>query len=196
MTQPQAAPFSFDRWLHRSRLCLLFALFLIPVIPLMGCYGEFALTKAVYEFNGDVSDNEFVQSLVTWVLGFLFVYSAAVLIDFVILNLIEFWTDQNPMTAKQTLESPDGSQVVMTPNASGNEVRIDMIRNGETVETRRVVKTASGKFEIFDDGGQAVGRVNQLGDGALELSRPDSEEKAILTRDMIEGFKAGSSRSM
>ncbi len=196
MTQSKSAPFSFDRWLRGSRLCLLLTLVLIPVIPLMGCYGEFALTKAVYEFNGDVSDNKFVQSLMTWVLGFLFVYSAAVLIDFVILNLIEFWTDENPMTAMRTLESPDGSRVVMTPNESGNEVRIDMIRNGETVESRRVVKTASGKFKVMDDGGQTIGEVNQINDGALELSRPDSEEKAVLTRDMIEGFKAETLRSM
>ncbi len=63
-----------------------------------GCYGSFALTKKLYDWNGSVSNDKFVKSLVFWALMIIPVYGVASLVDAVILNLIEFWTGSNPVS--------------------------------------------------------------------------------------------------
>lgn len=63
---------------------------------LQGCYGKFALTRKVYNMNGEVHD-KFMRSGLTWVLVILPVYGIAGLADFVILNTIEFWSGRNPV---------------------------------------------------------------------------------------------------
>ncbi|NUP89532.1 MAG: DUF3332 family protein [Candidatus Sumerlaeia bacterium] len=60
----------------------------------MGCYGSFPLTHAVYNFNGEVTDNSIGQQLVFWVFIILPVYGIAQLGDAIIFNLIEFWTGE------------------------------------------------------------------------------------------------------
>jgi len=62
-----------------------------------GCFGEFALTRKVYTWNDDVSDNNFVKTLVFWGLNVIPVYGIASFADLVIFNLIEFWTGSNPI---------------------------------------------------------------------------------------------------
>ena len=54
-----------------------------------GCYGNFALTKKLYNWNGQVGD-KWVNSAVMWVLMIVPVYEVAGFIDFAILNLIQF----------------------------------------------------------------------------------------------------------
>ncbi len=55
----------------------------------MGCFGAFPMTKGLYKFNVDSSENEFVQSVMFWVTspGYLF----CVIADIIVLNPIEFW---------------------------------------------------------------------------------------------------------
>ncbi len=62
-----------------------------------GCFGEFALVRKVYEWNDDVADSKFVKTLLFYAMNIVPVYGVAGAIDFWILNLIEFWTGDNPM---------------------------------------------------------------------------------------------------
>ncbi len=70
---------------------------LIVVSLLSGCFGNFALTKKVYQWNDTASDNKFVEQVLFWGMCFIPVYSVAGFIDACFLNLIEFWTDTNPL---------------------------------------------------------------------------------------------------
>jgi hypothetical protein len=163
---------------------------ILPILPLMGCYGEFALTKSLYTWNGEVSDMPLVQTLVMWVLGFFWIYSLAMLGDLVIFNLVEFWSGENPIQTAKAIDNPDGTQTVMTPSTDGREVRIDLKKGGETLGTRRVVKTGENHFQVLTAEGQMVGEIDRKGDGALELTRPDTQEKGLLTREMLQQFRA------
>jgi hypothetical protein len=169
---------------------------LLPVLPLLGCYGEFALTKSLYEFNGNIDPNGFIQSVVMWVLSFFFIYSVAVLVDVAILNLIEFWTGDNPMLAQATYDNPDGSQVVMTPSPQGNEVKIDLKKDGKTVETRRVVKADDTHFKVYTADGSLVGSVAREANGNLVCSRPGTTQSAVLTSEMIAQFTTQAASGM
>ncbi len=86
------------------------AMVLLATIPLSGCFGQFNLVRTVYKLNQAPKD-KFVRSLLTWVMVIVPVYSLAALGDFVILNVIEFWTGSNPINASRELD--DGTKVVM-----------------------------------------------------------------------------------
>ncbi|MBK7496350.1 MAG: DUF3332 family protein [Candidatus Omnitrophica bacterium] len=182
-------PGEFWGWIRSSRISLFFVFLLIPTLPMLGCYGEFVLTKQLYEFNGDISTNGFVQSLVMWVLSCFFIYSIAVVVDAAILNLIEFWTGDNPALAKSTFQNPDGSQVVMTPLNEGKDLQVDMVRDGKVYDSRQMIRTSSTHFDIYNNEGQMVGGVDRGTDGGLTLTRSDNSKQYHLSPEDIQGFK-------
>ena len=65
-----------------------------------GCFGSFALTKKVYEFN-DGLENKWLKSIAFWGLNIILVYGFAGFVDVVILNLVEFWTGSNPLAMQE-----------------------------------------------------------------------------------------------
>jgi len=73
-------------------------LLMISVITMsmVGCFGNFSLTRQVYSFNQNI-ENAFVRSILMWVMMIVPVYGLATWIDVVILNVIEFWTGDNPI---------------------------------------------------------------------------------------------------
>lgn len=75
-----------------SVLVLLLAL----TIMISGCYGNFTLTRKIYNWNGSQED-KYVQSALAWGLVILPVYSSAMFVDAVFFNLVEFWTGDNPL---------------------------------------------------------------------------------------------------
>lgn len=61
-----------------------------------GCYGSFAVTKKIYKWNGKVA-KEPVPTIVMWAFLIIPVYGVSGLLDFFILNTLEFWTGSNPL---------------------------------------------------------------------------------------------------
>lgn len=117
--------------LKRNSIILMFVVVMILV---SGCYGNFALTRKVYNWNGQQGD-KFMQTAVAWGLSIIPVYSAASFIDVVGLNLIEFWTGQNPLA--MNLGDVD-SQIITTDNGRyeliASKDRFDLVSlDGETV---------------------------------------------------------------
>lgn len=85
------------------------AVVLITSTSLMmsGCFGSFALTSKLHDWNGTVSNSKFVNELVFLGLCIIPVYELSVLGDALIFNSIEFWGGNNPiaMEAGQVEES-------------------------------------------------------------------------------------------
>lgn len=81
-----------------KRLLLFATTILLTGSILTGCYGKFALTRKVYEVNGQVSD-KFLRSGLTWIFIFVPVYGIAALVDFIAFNTIEFWSGKNPVAS-------------------------------------------------------------------------------------------------
>jgi Domain of unknown function (DUF3332) len=97
---------------------LVLALLAAPLAT-TGCFGSFHLTRNVYKFNKDVSD----QKLVRWLifLPLTFVYSGASVLDAVLFNSVEFWTDDNPINLGEarSFEGPNGEVARVTPRGNG-----------------------------------------------------------------------------
>ena len=83
-----------NRTLQKAVSALLVTTLLVGVT---GCYGSFAVTQKVHQFNDEVSDNEWFEEVVFLVFAALPVYGLAITIDALIVNSIEFWTGETPM---------------------------------------------------------------------------------------------------
>ena len=88
-------------------------------VSMVGCYGSFALTKKVYDWNGSLN-NKYLVQVAFWVLSWLPVYGAAGAIDVLLLNLIEFWTGSNPMAMN------NGEQIIKYASNGDDSYKITM----------------------------------------------------------------------
>ncbi|MDR1739085.1 MAG: DUF3332 domain-containing protein [Candidatus Symbiothrix sp.] len=88
------------------------------------CFGSFNLTRKVYGWNQSVGD-KWVNELVFVVLSIVPVYEVAGIIDVFVLNLIEFWTDENPVEADVKVQkiSTDKGEFTITTDANGHKIR-------------------------------------------------------------------------
>ncbi|MCD4817497.1 MAG: DUF3332 domain-containing protein [Candidatus Cloacimonetes bacterium] len=113
------------------------AFLLIGIILLSGCYGNFSLTRKVYEFNGGFED-KFINSAVFWVFNIIPVYSAAGFVDTVFLNLIEFWTGENPVVFSNTGDKVQYTELdgkIYQITSSQNFVEFAEFENNEVGKT-------------------------------------------------------------
>lgn len=69
-------------------------------LAMSGCYGSFALTSKLHQWNGTVSNSKFVNELVFVGLCIVPAYELACLGDALIFNSIEFWGGSNPIAMK------------------------------------------------------------------------------------------------
>ena len=101
--------------------------FLLVAVLLSGCYGSFKLTKSLHEWNGTVGD-KFVNELVFLAFVIVPVYEVATLADALVLNTIEFWGGQNPMSMK------DGEKQQKIVKIDGKTYRLSAEKYKMTVE--------------------------------------------------------------
>jgi len=135
-----------------------FGLALMFCVSLSGCYGSFNLVRKVHHFNGDVSENQWVQELVFLGLVFIPVYGLASLGDAIIVNSIEFWSGENPVSvggssdgdsASRVLQADD-AEVAMTLRADG-KIHVVVDEQGAITEFL-LEKSADGVRALTLDG--------------------------------------------
>jgi len=100
----------------------LFFLIAIFAFTQMGCFGKFGLVRQLYSWNNSLG-SKFAKSAVFWVFMIIPVYGVASLIDFAILNVIEFWSGSNPIAMKANEKETqvvawrgEKYQITATPN--------------------------------------------------------------------------------
>ncbi len=154
-------------------------LLLVALLPgMMGCYGTFPITKIVYDFNGKVTDNKVMHSVVFWLFVIVPVYYIAALGDSLVFNLIEFWTGAKPANAR--IVQPDGTELALTPSAGGQEAVLTWSRDGRELYRAEFVRVAPDRFEVWDADGRLLGSVDRTPEGALLLSNGDGAPVAAL----------------
>ncbi len=160
-------------------LCVLLLAGMIPVLT--NCYGTFPLTRTVYKLNGSITDSQLVHSIILWIFGvFLGVYGITVFVDFVILNLIEFWSG-DPIELSQSYEQDDGSVVALGPGLRPNEAVLTVSRDGVVETERRFVRNDEGITTVYDGQGREMGRVVPDGQKGFLFEDASGAEKARLS---------------
>jgi hypothetical protein len=69
----------------------------VTLFSVSGCYGQFALTKKLYTWNGGATHNKFANSAIMDALIIIPVYPICTLVDVLVLNTIEVFSGSNPM---------------------------------------------------------------------------------------------------
>ena len=124
----------------------------------VGCFGKFQLTRKLYDINQSI-DEKYVRSAATWL--FVIPYAVTGLLDFVIFNVIEFWTGENPVAeAKVTKVYAQGNgRTVLTLSRDGSAT-VAVI---ERYEGERLVST----LRVRDDGLGKVAAVETAAEGKV-----------------------------
>jgi hypothetical protein len=131
-----------------------------------GCYGTFPAVRVVHEFNGNVTDNGIVHSILMWVFLIIPVYWIAGVGDILIFNLVEFWSGDD-ISATVAVETDDG-RVLLEPAGEGVlTVRVE--KDGQSVVEQVHVRDADGTTRVYDGAGQLLGEVVPDGSGGLRL---------------------------
>jgi hypothetical protein len=129
------------------------AIVLASSVLFQSCMGSWALTNKLITWNKSVTDNKFVNNLIFWILGW-WISVPVLFIDTCILNLIEFWTDSNPLAYNtQEVTNENGTFLVKTTPAGH---KITHQETGEVVsflfnETEKSwsVETKNGIEKMF-----------------------------------------------
>lgn len=143
------------------------------------CYGGFVATRKIYAWNGGLG-NKWVRTIVMWIFLIIPVYPVAALVDFVVLNTLEFWTGSNPLAMKEgesetQLVELRGKKYLVT--ASKNQFAIREVgkdgdpvllqfepseaawylrANGHSIKISEAEDLAAGEVRLFHPDGQSV----------------------------------------
>ncbi len=159
------------------------ALLIVTVLftsTLSSCLGSFNAFNNLKEWNSSVSDNKYLNNLLFWVLWIIPVYELFIFGDVIILNLIEFWTGDNPLSMKSgesqsQLMTYNGKEYIMT--ATKNKMVLSDKDNNVISELNFDSKTKS--WSLVKDGTvQEVVSINDIKDGNVYCSILGNTENA------------------
>ncbi len=162
--------------MRRSRIGKGIALVLVAAVGALsaGCFGTFQLTRKLYDINRSI-DEKYVRSAATWV--FVIPYAVTGLLDFVLFNVIEFWTGENPVaSAPVTKEYAHGTgRTVLTLSRDGAATAavIERYEGERLVSTLRVRDDGRGKVAAVETAeGRVVREVSAVAasDGSVDVT--------------------------
>jgi hypothetical protein len=156
-----------------SALCLLLACTLM----LPGCYGSFPLTRIVHKFNGSVTHNDLVHTIIFWVFLIIPVYHVAMIADALVPNLIEFWTGEQIFAEVQV--EADGTLLTIEPTTNDEMlVRFDFPDAPDA--SLRFVRVSKERIDVFDQDGRKAGEVRRAMNGDISLFDDRGEVVGLL----------------
>lgn len=153
------------------------------------CMGSFALTLKVYEINKTITDDKFVNNLIFWIVGAP-VYGFTTTIDVMFLNLIEFWTDSNPL-ANAEMPATDNLWAIqherLQLQAGFNSMKLQQLEAGELVSEKLFTYDAITKTWFL-----------QAADGAIPMFAEhngqvkfffDQQELLLSSEEVVSGIR-------
>ena len=168
----------------RRRTRIVAMLLVIAMVALlMSCYGKFPLTKSVYKFNGEVSEDKWVKTLVFWGFLILPVYGIAMIGDAIIFNLVEFWTGKE-LKVGQTVEK-NGMEYTLTPSEDGKSLTLIVTKDGSLLSEQRFVRVSDTTCEIRAQDGALSGLIVKDDLGNLNLTSPEGKVLSTLNHEEI-----------
>ncbi len=121
--------------MRRSFRLIAIVLVLCFAFCALNCYGSYTLFHKIHRWNGTIG-NGFVKSLVHLLLWIIPVYEVCLIIDWLLLNTLEFWTGSNPLA--------------MAPGETETQI---VMANGETYE----ITATMNRFDIRQMSGVNAG---------------------------------------
>lgn len=152
---------------------------------LSSCIGSFALTNRVLTWNKQVG-SKFLNELVFFAFWVLPVYEVTSLADLLVINSIEFWSGNNPVSAStkvidtdngRYLVDCDGKGYTVTYEATGQSYRLDFDTDTQTWSLH------------YDD--YTYPLMTMLDDSHVKMAMPDGTMRAVeLSEQGILAYKS------
>ncbi len=161
---------------------------------LTSCIGSFALTNSVLDWNKNLTNSPFANELVFIILHFIPGYEVSYFVDLAVLNSVEFWSGENPMTAQtvKKVKGEHGNYIVRsskrghTISKEGEKGVLEVVYNDEA-QSWDVVKddqhyqlfrvNADGTYAVNVNGTQVCVTPDALG---LMVARQFVDSKCVL----------------
>jgi hypothetical protein len=141
------------------------------------CYGSFEMTRNLHQWNGQATDNKFVNWLLFVGLVIIPVYEISLLVDGFVFNSVEFWTGNNPARS---------GRLVLEQRDDGT---IDVAIDGRAFEIRR----AGSGLELYE-AGVYQGRALRNDDGSLAFYDADGALMHTIEAPVMKHARAPASR--
>ncbi|HLL03317.1 MAG TPA: DUF3332 domain-containing protein [Myxococcaceae bacterium] len=160
-------------------------------LQMTGCFGKFSLTRAMWDFNKNISGNKFVQWVVFLVMVIVPVYGVGALVDALVINSIEFWTGNNPVGSAEGVDS--NTRVVRLGNGEtlrlsrepGSEVmKVEMEREGQAPVVRYFEPLNDGMV-VRDDAGALLIQAREQADGAVTVTDASGATLAMHSTEAV-----------
>lgn len=130
---------------------------------LMNCVGTFALTGRLNKWVvGLKAKGGLGWKLISWIVFLVFVviipvYGIAVLLDSLIFNSMEFWTDSNPMAYNEKGEATKvaekgNEKAIYKYTQHGQQLQISLYKNGKLLKELVLKKDEPGVFYALVNG--------------------------------------------
>jgi hypothetical protein len=149
---------------RRVRQALVLGLAAIFFTTAAGCFGKFRAMNAVYDFNRTATSNGIVRSLLFFAMTFIIpAYEVAFLIDWIVLNTLDFFNGTNQVAVK---DLPDGSKVEMA-KVDADTVRVRKVDPAGKETSFDIVRVGADAGYLRTSDGKIVGSVQRLSDGSL-----------------------------
>jgi len=170
MSKPASGVISSLMQTKTGRAAVVALAIMIGGTSLQGCYGTFPLTRALYDINGEITDNGVIHSIIMIVLGIFGVYGICMFVDYLVLNSVEFWTGEDMDFSSNTQVQPDGSVVAFEAvEGTSNQVMFTHTKDGEVISRTVMERQADGTTLMFDGEGTLRGSVQADEDGMLSF---------------------------
>jgi len=152
------------------------ALMLVAAVGALsaGCFGKFQLTRNLYAINQSI-DEKYVRSAATWI--FVIPYALTGILDFVIFNVIEFWTGENPIASapvtKVYAQGTGKTVLTLSRDGSATVAVIERYEGENLLSTLRVRDDGAGKVAAVETAaGKKVREVVAVAasDGSVEVT--------------------------
>jgi len=175
---------------------IIISLLILSVFLTGNCFGKFSLVRKIYDINADITFGQqgkmggVIKSIFMILFLILQVYTISSFVDIILFNVIEFWTDKNPLAlnekTNEELVSNNGTSI--TKKINGNRMDL-VVKNNEKIETIILFKDKPGKFYTEKKNQIEEIKLNSMEFGSVSILSMDTSnesKKQIVPTHLIE----------
>ena len=140
---------------------------------LTSCMGKFALTRNLYAWNEQVS-NKFVNEILFVAFWILPVYEVCGVADLLVLNSIEFWSGDNPLSASTKVIETEHGRYLVECDGKGYDIMLE-----STGENYRLDFTQESKTWSIRHDGKEYKLMTFLDDKHVSVPSPDGGWQSV-----------------
>lgn len=151
------------------------------------CIGSFALTNKLLGWNRQI-DSKFVNELVFVAFWVLPVYEVSALADLIVINSIEFWSGNNPVSAStQTIKGANGERYLVERDAAGYTITDEA--DGNSV--RLAYEADDRAWDVVLDNGTSMRLMTFIDDTHVAMPAADGREMIVeVSADGVLAYQA------